>query len=102
MVAQTREMEFMDVRPTTRQTRIQDVLQIVVVVPASDFTTLLRAPGKDGVTTRSFFEPDANKICIDALHWAHELLYKPHYDKRMSWAIKLLVLSQHFETWEFE
>ena len=58
---QRAKVEFLDVRPPTRQAGVEDVLQIVVFVPASGFTILLRASGKDGVITRPFFESDADK-----------------------------------------
>ena len=58
---QRAKVEFLDVRPPTRQAGVEDVLQIVVFVFAFAFTILLRASGKDGVITRPFFESDADK-----------------------------------------
>ena len=43
------KVEYLDVRPPTRITRLPDMLQVIVFLPISSWTSVLRASGMDGV-----------------------------------------------------
>ena len=56
------KVEFLDVRQPTRLAGVPDMLQVIVTLPISSWTQILRSSGLDGVFVRPFVESDQDKL----------------------------------------
>ena len=56
------KVDFLDVRQPTRKAGVQDMLQVIVTLPMSSWTQILRSSGVDGVFVRPFVETDQDKL----------------------------------------
>ena len=59
------KVEFLDVRQPTRLAGVPDMLQVIVTLPISSWTQILRSSGLDGVFVRPFVESNQDKLAIE-------------------------------------
>ena len=56
------KVDFLDVRQPTRKAGVQDMLQVIVTLPMTSWTQILKSSGVDGVFVRPFVETDQDKL----------------------------------------
>ena len=56
------KVDFLDVRQPIRKADVQDMLQVIVVVPMLSWTQILRSSGVGGVFARPFVETNQDKL----------------------------------------
>ena len=56
------KVDFLDVRQPTRKAGVQDMLQVIVTLPMTSWTQILKSSGVDGVFVRPFVESDQDNV----------------------------------------